>query len=151
MIVELGQRPELFEDAVEFFWDKFGTRDNALFYRDCMEHSVGIKQPLPRFYLALEGGAIAGCYALLLNDLISRQDLYPWLACLFVAPELRGRGLGAKLLAHGAAECRAKGFASVYLCTDLEGYYEKHGWEFMTHAYMTWGAETKVYTRTTRP
>jgi len=38
----------------------------------------------------LDGERVAGCCALLTNDLISRQDLWPWLACLYVEPDYRG-------------------------------------------------------------
>jgi N-acetylglutamate synthase-like GNAT family acetyltransferase len=69
-----------------------------------------------------------GCAALITNDFISRHDLYPWLACLYVAPEERGQSLGNQLMEHAVQQARRAGFASVYLTTDHDGYYEKYGW-----------------------
>jgi N-acetylglutamate synthase-like GNAT family acetyltransferase len=81
--------------------------------------------------LLLKENDIVGCYALLTNDLISRQDLFPWLGCLFVEPSERGRELGKLLLEHGIREAKQFGFDRVYLTTDHDGYYEKYGWTRM--------------------
>lgn len=82
---------------------------------------------LPIFYIALENESIIGTYALLRNDLISRQDIFPWLACLYVSPGHRGRRIGSRLLKHALEEAEKKGHSKLYLCTDLTGYYEKYG------------------------
>ena len=42
----------------------------------------------------------------------------------------RGRGYGAKLIEHVAAETRRLGFPQLHLCTDLEGYYERNGFVY---------------------
>lgn len=147
-IVDIHGRPGIFEPAAEFFWRQWGSQRNCEFYRDAMLHS---KQPgrLPKFYLALEGGTILGSSALLANDLVSRHDLMPWVGCLYVIPEARGRRLGGRLLDHAAAEAGRMGHEAVYLCTDLEGYYEKYGWSFIDKAWLVNGEEVSVYRRGT--
>lgn len=35
-----------------------------------------------------------------------------------------------------------KGFENLYLCTDLEGYDEKYGWNYIKKAYFTNGEST---------
>lgn len=146
-IYELGERRGLFEEAVEFFWKQWGNQENYLFYQDCMLHSCDSKSDVPRFYIAIQNNSIVGSYALLRNDLISRQDLSPWLACLFVVPELRGNALGSVLLRHAVTEGQKKGFEKLYLCTDLEGYYEKYGWSYMQKGYMFNGEATNIYVK----
>ncbi|WP_251550447.1 GNAT family N-acetyltransferase [Neobacillus muris] len=148
-IYEIKDRMDLFDQAVDFFWKQWGSTENVRFYHDCMKHSCNAKSELPRFYLALQNDQLIGSYALLTNDLISRQDLTPWLACLYVIPELRGKGFGSLLLQHAAKEANKKGFENFYLCTDLEGYYEKYGWSYMAEAYIFNGQPTKVYVKTT--
>jgi predicted N-acetyltransferase YhbS len=88
--------------------------------------------------------SIIGMYALLRNDLVSRQDLCPWLACLYVAPEYRGQR-GAALLQHAEQEARRKGYDRLYLCSGLDGYYEQFGWSHFANGYAVNGAETKIY------
>ena len=88
---------------------------------------------------------MAGCCALLTNDLISRQDLWPWLACLYVEPDYRGRALGATLLEHGATEAKRMGYGTLYLTTDHDGYYEKYGWSRMEDGYNLFGERSHIY------
>ena len=148
-IIELGQRMDLIDAAAQFVWKQFGNKDNYKFYEDAMQQSCKTRSDLPRFYLALQGEQIVGSYALLRADLVSRQDLYPWFGCLFVLPEFRGQKLGASLLAHAAAECKKKGYKKLYLCTNLDGYYEKYQWKFLADTYHVDGSKIKVYEKET--
>jgi N-acetylglutamate synthase-like GNAT family acetyltransferase len=148
-VYELQDKMEYFDDAVKMMWNQWGTQTNFKFYHDCMLHSCNTESDLPRFYMALHNKSIIGTYALLRNDLISRQDLFPWLACLYVVPESRGHNIGAKLLEHATRETEKKGLKKLYLCTDLDGYYEKSGWTHLTNGYMFNGEETKIYEAST--
>lgn len=147
-IIALHQRKDLFKQAVEVFWSQWGTDANYNFYYDCMIHSRD-EGNLPQFYIAVQNESIIGTYSLLRDDLISRQDLFPWLACLYVAPRLRGNKLGSKLIQHALQSAYERGFENLYLCTDLDGYYEKYGWDYMTDGYTFDGHQTKIYVRNT--
>ena len=116
------------EEIFEYFWRKWGYEKNRMFYRDCIERSIDTESDLPRFFVALEEDKIIGSYAILRSDLNSRQDLYPWFACLYVEEEQRGRNLGAMLQQHAKAYMKSKGFDKLYLCTDMNDYYEKNDW-----------------------
>ncbi len=149
-IVELSQSPELAGKAVDFFWKCWGNDKNFAFYEDCIVHSLDKNVPLPKFYLALDqGDRIIGTYALLTNDLISRQDLMPWLACLFVAEEHRNQGIAGRLLEHGLKEAGDKGFEKLYLYTDLVNFYERKGWRHLCNGYNVGMLEVKIYVRET--
>ena len=149
-IIELHKDSSKFEEAVNVFWGQWGNEDNYRFYQDCMFHSCQTEADLPRFYIAVREGDIIGTYALLRNDLNSRQDLFPWFACLYVHPDQRGEGLGSILLDHALREAHNKGYDSLYLTTDLEGYYEKYGWTHSTEAIGLSGDSMKVYQKHTR-
>ena len=146
-IIELSQRKDLLEVAVQYFWKCWGSEDNYLFYKNCIENALIASVPLPKFYIALEEETIIASYALLVNDIISRQDLLPWLACLHVNPEHRGKGLAGQLLEHALQEAYQKGFGKLYLSTDLEGFYEKKGWQYTAEAYGLGGDAIKIYSR----
>ncbi|WP_246311155.1 GNAT family N-acetyltransferase [Paenibacillus xylanilyticus] len=75
----------------------------------------------------------------------SRQDLFPWFACLHVEPEYRGQNLGGQLQNHAMNEAKAKGYDKLYLCTDLTDYYEKHNWAYIGKGYLLDDAETRIY------
>lgn len=146
-IIELSDNPSLLDDAVRYFWTCWGSESNFLFYEDCIKHSVHDKSALPKFYVAMQEGKIIGSYALLVNDLVSRQDLMPWLACLFVNESCRNQGIGGMLLTHALRSAAELGFQTVYLSSDLEGFYEKNGWSIFTYAYNPSGEKWKVYAR----
>jgi hypothetical protein len=42
-------------------------------------------------------------------------------------------------------ETRNLGLPKLYLCTDLEGYYEKYEWTFLAIGYMFNGDATKIF------
>ena len=144
-IVRLTDNDELMDTAVQYFWKCWGSESNFSFYDDCIRHSVNTENGLPGFYLAIRQGEIIGSYALLVNDLVSRQDLMPWLACLYVNEEFRGQGIGRLLLDHALRSAAKLGFRNVYLSTDLEGYYEGSGWSIYTYAFNPSGEKWKVY------
>lgn len=74
-----------------------------------MTNALTDPNDIPSFYIAKVDDKIIGTYALIRNDLNSRQDLSPWLACLFVDEKFRGNSIGAKLLNHGLLEAAKKG------------------------------------------
>lgn len=148
-IVELQERDSLFEKAVYVFWEVWGDEHNYPFYEDAMIHSRGTSSDIPRFYVAMEKEEIIGTYALLRNDLNSRQDLCPWLACLFVKEEYRGKEIGSMLLQHGLKEAAKKDYNKLYLSTDLDGYYEKYGWKNSGVVYGVNGGHIKLYEKDT--
>jgi N-acetylglutamate synthase-like GNAT family acetyltransferase len=76
----------------------------------------------------LKNNEIIGCSALITNDFISRHDLYPWMACLFVEEKERGKEYGNLLMKFAEKEAKKIGFTDIYLTTDHDGYYEKYGW-----------------------
>ncbi|MBK8966846.1 MAG: GNAT family N-acetyltransferase [Saprospiraceae bacterium] len=148
-IAELSSQPHRLDDAVNYFWGCWGNTSNFDFYRDCIAHSLQPENLLPKFYLALENNSIIGSYALLVNDLVSRQDLMPWLACLHVNESHRNRGIATALLEHGLQEAGRKNFNHLYLSTDLVGFYEKRGWRVFGTVYNLFGEAFQVYAHAT--
>lgn len=80
-IIGLHEKPDLFSFYHDLFLKEWGTKDYRSFYMDCIQHALN-PDTLPTFYLGFEEDQPIGRYALLTNDLVSRQDLWPWLACL---------------------------------------------------------------------
>jgi GNAT superfamily N-acetyltransferase len=148
-IIELSEKPELLDRTIEYFWKSWGNESNIRFYRDCIEHSLKEENKLPKFYVALTDNKIVGSYALLVNDLISRQDLLPWFACLYVTEEYRKNGIAEKLLSHGLKEAKSKGFDVLYLYTDLVNFYERRGWNHICNGFGVTDKELRIYSKTT--
>lgn len=148
-IIAVHEHPYLLDSAVQYFWEKWGSGENFTFYQDCMIHSGNTDDGIPRFYAAIQDEEIIGIYALIRNDLNSRQDLQPWLACLYIDPGSRGQKLGSSLLDHAIEEAAKLGFKKLYLQTDLKGYYEKYGWLHRGEVFGAGGGSTQFYEKGT--
>ncbi|WP_250229970.1 GNAT family N-acetyltransferase [Anaeropeptidivorans aminofermentans] len=142
VIVSIREHPQYLDGAVSYFSSKWGIDRNI--YKDCIANSLTTESPLPRWYLMMKADEIIGSYGLIANDLISRQDLWPWLCALYVEEKERGQALGEKLLAHGRMEAKKLGFPNVYLCTNHTDYYEKYGWEHIGQGFGI-GYSAKIY------
>jgi len=150
-IIEVSQIPDLIDPAVEYFWSCWGNESNRIFYEDCILNSLDPKNDLPKFYLGLDNNhQIIGSYALLTNDIISRQDLMPWFACLFVNEEQRKNGFGGQFLTHALKEAHTKGYHNLYLSSDLVNFYERKGWKLFGKGYNVFGEGFKVYSKATK-
>ncbi len=148
-IVELSTESHRLDTAINYFWTCWGNEHNFRFYADCITHSLDGTKRLPKFYLGIHDDRIIASYALLTNDVISRQDLCPWLACLFVNPEHRNKGLAGQLLDHGLNETRNKGFDTLFLSTDIADFYEKKGWRYLANGFNVLGNPIKIYEKFT--
>ena len=150
MKIELiTKESDLLEKGTKYFWRQWGTELNFNFYKDCIENSISDNKFLPKFYLMLDRDKIIGSYALLTNDIISRQDLMPWFACLYVDENYRNLGLAEKLIRHGLSESQKKGFKTLYLSTDLNDFYEKKEWNYLSKGYGVDGNKIKIYSKET--
>ena len=139
----LADRPDLKDLVARWLWGFWGNPENYPFYRSMTEYcSDG---DFPYVYVALMEGEPVGTVALLRADLFSRQDLYPWMADLYVPPEHRNKGIGSALQDFVLAAAKSKGFPTIYLYTPLNGYYEKKGWVFVCEEMERDGSIVRIY------
>ena len=142
-IIAIREYPELLEQAVDYFSSRWGVDRNI--YRDCIANSLTTESPLPRWYLMMNGNRIIGSYGLVVNDFISRQDLWPWICAVYIEEDERGKVLGSRLLEHSRKEAAKLGFPTIYLSTDHVGFYEKYGWQYIGQGYSIGGKDTRIY------
>ena len=123
----LTENPEYMERAIAYIKSRWPLDDRI--YEDCIGNSINTPYGLPRWYVMVRDDRFIGSYGLIVNDFISRQDLWPWFAALYIEESERGKGLGSVLLEHGRREAGKLGYDKLYLCTEHVNYYEKCGWE----------------------
>lgn len=98
-----------------------------------------------RTYIALYKNELVGIVSLWRNDLCARQDLYPWMAGLYIKEKYRNIGIGT-FLQNKAIEITKKfGYKKLYLITKHDNYYEKNNWKFIENAPLGNGKFEKVY------
>ncbi len=145
IIVELTADSPCLDEAIKMLWSQWGDENNYNFFEDLVMHSCRPENTLPKFYIYLKNDSVVGTCALLRYDFVSRQDLSPWLACLYVVPGERVNGIGTALQHHVVKEAKRKGFDRVFLCTELDGYYERSNWRHFGNGYLYTGQEVKYY------
>ena len=131
IIHPLYAAPQHASCVTEWLWRAFGA--DALpraFFASIVEHSQ-TPGALPITFVAVAGETLLGTVGLWRCDLISRQDLYPWMAALYVAPEARGRGLAGKLQQHVIGYARTQGYAELFLYSACCDFYERFGWQYI--------------------
>lgn len=131
IIHPLYAAPQHASCVTEWLWRAFGADalPRALF-ASIVEHSQ-TPGALPITFVAVEGERLLGTVGLWRCDLISRQDLYPWMAALYVAPEARGQGLAGKLQQHVIGYARAQGYTELFLYSACRDFYERFGWQYI--------------------
>lgn len=131
IIHPLYAAPQHASCVTEWLWRAFGA--DALpraFFASIVEHSQ-TPGALPITFVAVEGERLLGTVGLWRCDLISRQDLYPWMAALYVAPEARGQGLAGKLQQYVIGYARAQGYSELFLYSACRDFYERFGWQYI--------------------
>ncbi|MBD9423837.1 GNAT family N-acetyltransferase [Pseudomonas sp. PDM15] len=100
-----------------------------------------------RMLIALQEGEVLGCAGLARDDLPQRPELGPWLACVYVLPEMRGQGMAERLIESIYVAARERGYHCLYLHThDRADYYAKRGWQWLER-FQAWGGEHQLMVR----
>lgn len=102
---------------------------------------------IPQTFVALKDGKPAGMYHILMSDCKVRPDIYPWLTDVYVAEEFRGQGIGKLLIQSVREKAKELDLEEIFLYTNLDRVYEKHGWIFLEYfnPYTSPKGEQKLY------
>lgn len=144
-LLNIKDLPGGMDMGFKYYFSKWGSPKSYNFFYDAMLHSSNEATGLPRFYVLQKNNEIIGCCGLVTNDFISRHDLYPWLAGVYIEPAERGKELGNLMMRMVEEEAKKIGFSKVYLTTDHDGYYEKYGWQRMQDGYDLNGEKGRIY------
>jgi GNAT superfamily N-acetyltransferase len=128
----------------ENLWKEWGKPNNRPFMDKLLDSTLG-DLLVPSTWACIVDNALAGSVSLFVNDLKSRQDLSPWVACLYVQPDYRNQGIGKTLLNLSEDVAKKAGYSSVYLFTHLKDYYENAGWIFEGIEMNYLGEEVRLY------
>lgn len=147
-IINLASHKEVSKQVTDWLWDEWGNRYNYNFFSAFVKNCLG-EVDLPQLWGAFLDGQLIGSVALIRNDLMSRQDLTPWLAGLYIKEEQRGRGYGTLLQNYVVRKAEKLGYPRVYLGSLHLGYYENNGWSFLENGILPSGDLIRVYYKDT--
>jgi GNAT superfamily N-acetyltransferase len=132
-IASTSDRPDLVEVTARWRWEAFlrDTRPFELVLSRAWQTS-DMNLPIPRTLVLLVDDEPVGTASLTEHDLDERPDLTPWLAGVFVAPHVRGRGYASRLVAAVEGEARRGQISTLWLYTNTaEWVYARMGWRIV--------------------
>ena len=130
-LVSTAERPDLAPVSARWRWEAFfRAKGMALEVIEARARDAAESRgAMPRTFVLLENGVPLGTASLIACDLQERPELTPWLAGVVVAPEARGRGLAARLVAGVEGAAHRAGFQELWLYTHTaERVYARAGW-----------------------
>ncbi len=127
--VKLKDRSEMKERAASWFSAKWGIAQEI--YLKHIEAYITSNTD-HGWYLCLHNGdEIIGGIGVIENDFHERKDLRPNICALYVEAKHRRKGIAKKLLALVVDDMKEKGIDTLYLVSDLKGFYERCGWQYL--------------------
>jgi GNAT superfamily N-acetyltransferase len=89
-----------------------------------------VRDTVPFTIVALADGVPVGSCSVVENDCVHRPQYTPWVAAVFVTPELRGRGVASAILQEAVTIATRSRLEGLYLdCFETTApVYEKSGW-----------------------
>jgi len=125
---------EVFDKIVEWNYAWWGEKSGLSYdaVRCQMAHSLRTGDKLPQTFVALDGDKPVGMYQLsMVDDLVGRPDIYPWLINVYVDISERGKNICRYLMETVFDNAKRAGIKELFLYTSHVGLYEKFGWEFV--------------------
>ena len=110
-------------------WQYLNPRTTLLDRTVRLRNNARIGQ-IPTTFVALNQSEPVGCASLVTADMAVKRQYSPWLASVFVVPELRNTGIGSQLVIRAMQEAHLLGNAALYLYTpDRQPFYARLGWK----------------------
>lgn len=133
-LILLKQQPELIPMLAHWHYLEWGAlfpeKTEADFAAD-LATSLN-EQQLPISWVVVYEHQVVGTASLLLHDMQTNRELSPWLANIYLAPSVRGKGLGKWLVQQVMTEARQLGLTQLYLFTeDQAAFYQRLGWQVL--------------------
>lgn len=143
-ICYLSDYKENINTIIDWLWSEFGNETNRNYYENIIMHSLK-KNSLPLTFIALLDDELIGTIGLWKTASISRQDLSPWIAALYVKKEFRNQYVSKKLENFVLNYCKNVGFSKIFIHTTNYNYYEKKNWIFVDDVVDYYGNYSKIY------
>lgn len=147
-ITRLADRPEMKEQAAQWFHEKWGVPLEA--YLESMEECLENRNVVPQWYCVMDDEKIIAGLGVIENDFHDRKDLAPNVCAVYVEKNYRRQGIAGDMLNFVCADMEKKGIGTLYLVTDHTSFYERCGWSFLCMVQGDGEPElSRMYTRRT--
>ena len=130
-LFDLKDAMESLEESMDLIYDEWGryfsTSKEVKMAK--IRASILDNSEFPKMYILKKDNELVGSFTIKDKDL-SNCDLSPWLVCVIIKKEHRGKGYANVLLSY-IKKIIDNSYKKMYLTTSHVGFYEKIGFEFV--------------------
>ena len=130
----LAQYPSHVHQISEWLFEEWGDDVEGRTikqYSDVLKHRMNVDE-LPVAFVALASDELIGTASLVCNEISSLRQYKNWLASVFVAPERRRQGWGARIVRGVVQVAPDYGIDELFLYTRSHtDFYRQLGWEYL--------------------
>jgi GNAT superfamily N-acetyltransferase len=132
-IVTISENPALIPQIARWLWAEWASRKGRTLQMVTNRLAARAAAGGPeQTFVTLDDATPLATASYVAADLVSRPDLTPWLASVFVDKPHRGHGHAANLVRRVEQAARAAGTEPLWLHTEhAEGLYARLGWELV--------------------
>ncbi|MBR6029884.1 MAG: GNAT family N-acetyltransferase [Clostridia bacterium] len=98
-------------------------------------------------FAAVEDGKIIGMASAMKTDYYPLPEVFPWVSCVFVAEEYRGRRISGALIGAANRYLREQGFSRSYIPSECAGLYEHYGYRYLRDIVNYGGGTDRLYVK----
>ena len=131
-VLDLMQAPEHLPTLAAWHHQEWPALNPGLSLEQRIESMQGYLTDalVPSMFIGLHEGQLAASAAIVACDMDTRPEWTPWLASVYVKPELRRFGLGSSLVRQVMSQTQQAGLPQLYLFTpDQASFYQRLGWQ----------------------
>lgn len=128
---QLSECPELVTTVGNWIYQEWWSRryeTPEVVYNWLKMHAV--RDHVPFTVVGFADGVPVGSCCVVENDCVHRKQYSPWVAAVYVIPEMRKRGVASKVLQEAARIATRAGIGGLYIdcLASTAPVYERNGW-----------------------
>lgn len=144
-IISIRDESSYKEVAARYIYNNYNGNSDYKKFENSVYEAESSKDATPQWYLAEENHQIVGCAGLVKQDAVDRDDLTPWICCLYVEPKSRGIGLGEMLIDKILEDADNNKVDEVYVCSEQLGFFTKFGFTYHSSGFTPDREGVKIY------
>ena len=142
-ILNLKDHPEYIEEVSYLLYKQWQEPNDWLSLEDTIKRTKNIfkaKNWIPTMLIAIENDKLLWTVSLWISDIPERQDLFPFLASLYVKKEFRNKWVWRKLVNNIEKIAKENWWNKLYLYDDsnIENLYTKYWYSFLEDDTYKW-------------
>jgi len=135
-IVNLKNYPEFIEEVSYYLYKQWQEPYNWLSLEDTIKRTKNIfkaKNWIPTMLIAIKDNIFLWTVSLWISDIPERQDLFPFLASLFVKEKYRNQWIWTNLVKEIEKIAKLNNWKTIYLYDDsnINNFYKNLGYSFL--------------------